>query len=44
MGNVLGDSLPEKFYVINRDTAYVEIDGVNLSDYIKRTRAEGGKR
>ena len=31
--NIVGDSLPERFYTVNSDTAYVEIDGIPISDY-----------
>jgi hypothetical protein len=33
--NVLGGKVPEKFYVINGDTAYVEIDGKSTGEYFK---------
>jgi hypothetical protein len=36
--NVLGDSLPERFYVVNGDTIYQEIDRISVRDYFNRSR------
>lgn len=36
IANVMGDSLPERFYVINGDTSYIEVDGIKLRDYIRK--------
>ena len=36
--NVLGDTIPERFYMINGDTVYQEIDGVPVRTYFNRSR------
>ncbi|MDP3992034.1 MAG: hypothetical protein Q8P79_00825 [Nanoarchaeota archaeon] len=36
--NVLCDSVAEKFYIINGDTAYVEVEGMKINDYFERAR------
>ena len=36
--NIIGDTIPERFYVINEDTAYTEIDGVSAKDFEYLTR------
>jgi hypothetical protein len=41
--NILGDSLPERFYVVNGDTSYIEIDGVNIRNYFKKINSGGRK-
>lgn len=41
--NVLGGKAPEKFYIINGDTAYIKIDGKLIGEYfskIKNRRTE----
>ena len=36
--NVLGDSIPEQFYVIKGDTVYQKIDGRPTRQYFERMR------
>ena len=42
--NILGDSLPERFYVINGDTVYQEIDGKLVRNYVEGAQDSRSRR